>query len=83
MNDSQIQSTFLTAVKFGGSFYSSLGASGLKADAQNKARLLLAFPELVDKYGPESPFKHHQLNQPTVVAPFCGSQLNFSAPRWN
>jgi hypothetical protein len=57
MNDSQIYSTFLTAAEFGGSFYSSLGASGLKADVQNKARLLLAFPELVDKYGPESLFQ--------------------------
>jgi hypothetical protein len=57
MNDSQIYSTFLTAAKFGGSFYSSLGTSGLKADVQNKARLLLAFPELVDKYGPESSFQ--------------------------
>ena len=57
MNDSQIYSTFLTAAEFGGGFYSSLGASGLRADVQNKARLLLAFPELVDKYGPESSFQ--------------------------
>ena len=46
MNESEVFYTFSTAAEYGGGFYSLLGKAGLKADPSNKAKLLLAFPEL-------------------------------------
>ncbi len=54
MSDSDIYWTFITAQKYGGSFYQSMGNSGLAADPNNKRRILAAFPEMVTTYGTAS-----------------------------
>jgi hypothetical protein len=54
MSDSDIYWTFITAQKYGGSFYQSLGNAGLAADPNNKRRILAAFPEMVTTYGTAS-----------------------------
>ena len=43
----------------GGSFASRIADAALVADARNKDRLLAAFPELFEKYGPGSDFYKH------------------------
>jgi hypothetical protein len=54
MNPTQQFHTFQTALQYGGSFFQLLGRAGLMADPQNKVRLLDAFPELTNEYGPGS-----------------------------
>jgi hypothetical protein len=54
MSDSDIYWTFITAQKYGGSFYQSMGNAGLAADPNNKRRILAAFPEMVTTYGTAS-----------------------------
>jgi hypothetical protein len=54
MSDSDIYWTFITAQKYGGSFYQSMGNAGLAADPNNKRRILQAFPEMVTTYGTAS-----------------------------
>jgi hypothetical protein len=41
---------------YGGSFVVALAGAMRKADASNKNRLILAFPEYVQEYGPDSKF---------------------------
>lgn len=60
MDDTDIYWTFVTADKYGGSFYSALARAGLAADPQNKQRLLTAFPAFARTYGPASRL-HRQL----------------------
>jgi hypothetical protein len=60
MTDSDIYWTFVTAQKYGGSFYQQLGNAGLAADPINKRRILAAFPEMVATYGTTSRL-HRQL----------------------
>jgi hypothetical protein len=62
MNESEVFYTFSTAAEYGGGFYSLLGKAGLKADPSNKAKLLLAFPELKQTYGPASSLHRHLRN---------------------
>ena len=45
-----------TVQRFGGSFYQSLASALQTADPKNFDRILAAFPELLEKYGPESSF---------------------------
>lgn len=45
-----------TVQRFGGSFYQNLAAAMQAADPKNFDRILAAFPELLEKYGPESSF---------------------------
>lgn len=52
----QIWATFRVATHYGGSFYAALGEAGLLGDPENQARLLAAFPKLVEQYGPETAF---------------------------
>jgi hypothetical protein len=54
MTQSDIYWTFQTAISSGGSFYGRLAAAGLAADPSNRQRLLAAFPELTETYGPAS-----------------------------
>jgi hypothetical protein len=54
MSDSDIYWTFITAQKYGGSFYQAMGNAGLAADPNNKRRILAAFPEMVTTYGTAS-----------------------------
>jgi len=51
MNESDIYWTLATAAQYGGSFYQALAQAGLKADANNKRRIIDAFPEMVATYG--------------------------------
>lgn len=48
---------------FGGSFAASIGDAMIKADSNNIVRLLNAFPELVEKYGPGTAFYKHVVQQ--------------------
>lgn len=54
MSHFDIHCTFMTAVKYGGSFYKALGGAGLLADTANRERLLAAFPEMEATYGPQT-----------------------------
>ena len=51
-DESDIFFTFLTASKFGGSFYGKLADAGFAADYGNKLKLINAFPALEKNYGP-------------------------------
>ena len=48
--------TLITAHRFGGSFMRPLAEAGIFADAENRRKLLSAFPEIIWKYGPQSRF---------------------------
>jgi hypothetical protein len=54
MSHSDIYWTFITAQKYGGSFYQAMGNAGLVADLDKKHRILAAFPEMVATYGTAS-----------------------------
>jgi hypothetical protein len=54
MTQSDIYWTFQTAIHSGGSFYARLAGAGLVADPFNRDRLLAAFPEMAETYGPAS-----------------------------
>ena len=60
MSDTDTYWTLQAAVAYGGSFYKALAEAGLKADPSNRQRLLTAFPEMADTYGPASTL-HRQL----------------------
>ena len=66
MSDSDIYWTFVTAEKYGGSFYQAMGNAGLAADPNNKRRILAAFPEMVATYGTASRL-HGQLRKGVAV----------------
>jgi hypothetical protein len=51
--------TFRAAMAYGGGFIKRLAEAGLHADPDNRQRLLLAFPELQQCYGPQT-FLHRQ-----------------------
>ena len=51
--------TFQTAMAYGGGFIKRLAEAGVHADPCNRQRLLLAFPELQQCYGPQT-FLHRQ-----------------------
>ena len=46
--------TLQTAIAYGGGFMRRLAEAGIHADPGNRQRLLLAFPELQQCYGPET-----------------------------
>ena len=50
-----------TLKKFGGHFCSKLADAYCAADLTNKARIINAFPELLEKYGPDSRFAQIRL----------------------
>jgi hypothetical protein len=52
--------TFQCAVEYGGSFYRALGHAGLLADANNRAKIFAAWPDMVTVYGPATQL-HRQL----------------------
>jgi len=66
MSDTDIHQTFVTAYTYGGSFYQALAMAGLKADPSNRQRLLTAFPEMADTYGPASTL-HRQLRDEVMA----------------
>lgn len=54
MTKSQAFHTLLTMKRFGGNFEQHLAAAAISADPMNRQRLLTAFPEVEDNYGPAS-----------------------------
>ena len=48
--------TCQTMKTYGGSFATRIAQAALVADKHNKERLIAAFPELFEKYGPGSDF---------------------------
>jgi hypothetical protein len=54
MTQADIYWTFQTAISCGGSFYARLAGAGLAADPSNRQRILDAFPEMAETYGPAS-----------------------------
>ena len=54
MSDSDIYWTFVTASKYGGSFYQAMGNAGLAADPINKRLILNTWPMMVATYGTTS-----------------------------
>ena len=51
--------TLQTAIAYGGGFMRRLADAGIHADPANRERLLLAFPELQQCYGPAT-YLHRQ-----------------------
>ena len=64
MNHSELTSMICLMQSHGGSFVSSIATALRFADPVNRQRLLDAFPDLVEKYGPTSVFnKSKQLTE--------------------
>ena len=58
LSPNDLHRTFATASRHGGSFISALSYAWICADAQNRRRIEAAFPEIVERYGPDSSFFH-------------------------
>jgi hypothetical protein len=56
MTDSEIFDMTERMLQYGGSFIQSLAICIRRADSVNKQKLLDAFPEYVEEYGPNSQF---------------------------
>ena len=56
MKPNDFTKTLEMAILHGGHFYRKLAEAALAADPINKAIIFRAFPQLTEKYGPESPF---------------------------
>jgi hypothetical protein len=57
MNAQELHATMLCMERFGGTFCSNLAAAMRYADPYNRARIMEAFPEIIEKYGPTGPFQ--------------------------
>jgi hypothetical protein len=66
MSDSDIYWTFVTASKYGGSFYQAMGNAGLAADPINKRLILNTWPMMVATYGTASRL-HRELRNGVAV----------------
>lgn len=42
--------------RYGGSFYKALSIALRRADPRNRERILTAFPEILERYGPNTQF---------------------------
>lgn len=60
LTPAELRRTWLAAQHHGGSFISALASAWFAADPANRARITAAFPEVVTKYGPGSPFYPHE-----------------------
>lgn len=56
MTYDEVYDMILRMETYGGSFVVALAGAMRKADSFNKNKLILAFPEYVQEYGPESKF---------------------------
>lgn len=54
MTESELHDTLETAITFGGKFMATLARAVHYADSVNRQRLLEAFPEIIDRYGPQT-----------------------------
>jgi hypothetical protein len=60
MTDIEVYEMMNRMESFGGSFVVALASAMRKADQANKNRLILAFPEYVKEYGPDSKFPAYE-----------------------
>lgn len=56
MTPRQLECTFATMRRFGGSFCKSLARTWSYGDPDNRAAIEQAFPDYLLKFGPSSPF---------------------------
>jgi len=56
MTDDEFIYTCWTMRTYGGGFAQHIGQAGHAADSYNKQRLMAAFPDLFEKFGPGSSF---------------------------
>jgi hypothetical protein len=56
VTDDEFIYTCHTMLRYGGGFVTSIAEAGFKADAHNRRRLMAAFPEIFEQYGPGSSF---------------------------
>lgn len=56
MTRDQLIYTCKAMESYGGGFASKLAGAIMAADATNTARIVMAFPELIEKYGPGTRF---------------------------
>ena len=56
MNSAELTATICLMQTHGGSFVNAIAQALRCADPKNRQRLLDAFPDLVEKYGPTSQF---------------------------
>ena len=68
MTQDQTRCTLQVAVHYAGSFFSALAQAGLYADPGNRERLVAAFPEFEQHYGPSTAF--YQRMFPGSPGPF-------------
>ncbi len=54
MTQDEIFWTLQTAVTYGGGFMARLASAALVADADNKSKIFKTWPEIIEKYGPNS-----------------------------
>lgn len=60
LTTAQLHRTWLAAQHHGGGFIAALADAWLRGDSANRARITAAFPEIVTKFGPGSPFYPHE-----------------------
>jgi hypothetical protein len=57
MTPQETHATMLCMERFGGTFCVNLAAAMRYADPYNRQRIMNAFPEIIEKYGPTGPFQ--------------------------
>lgn len=72
LSPEELHHTYLTIHRFGGSFLRALADAMIKADPGNRDRLIQAFPEVINLYGPRSDFYSKTREQVTALAQECG-----------
>ena len=68
MNDSQLIFAAQAMASFGGEFVRQIARAFYAADNSNRARLVAAFPELFEKFGPGSMYFEHVMARESEVA---------------
>jgi len=58
MTPNETFQTFQTAIRHGGGFMAKLAEAGLVADSDNRRKLLEAFPQLEQCFGPQTTLHH-------------------------
>ena len=56
MDDTEVYEMICRMKEYGGSFVVALANAFVSADMKNKQRLIAAFPDYVNEYGPASKF---------------------------
>jgi hypothetical protein len=57
LTPSELHATLLCMERYGGTFCTNLAAAMRYADPNNKQRIMDAFPELIETYGPTGRFQ--------------------------